>query len=103
KPECERENGGDRRQDDRQHNRNGIDQDCFVGDSDRTLWIKDIHRRTRKWTRYRGPDVGRPIRRQIKLSFRKAASAAVRACSHCTVCCGSEEDQKKPFFKLQPC
>ncbi len=44
KPECEREDGGDRRQYDREHDRNGVDQDCFVGGSDRTLWIKDVHR-----------------------------------------------------------
>jgi hypothetical protein len=24
---------------------------AFFGGSDRTLWIKDIHRRTRKWNR----------------------------------------------------
>jgi hypothetical protein len=28
-----------------------IDQDGSIGDRDRPLWIKYIHRRTRKWDR----------------------------------------------------
>jgi hypothetical protein len=28
-----------------------IDQDGSIGDRDRPLWVKDTHRRTRKWDR----------------------------------------------------
>lgn len=54
KPERKRKNGSDRREDNRQHDSDRIDQYGLVGGSDRTLWIEDIHCRTIRWNRWRG-------------------------------------------------
>jgi len=44
-PKCNRKDGDDGRHHDRQHDRNGIDQDDLVGRRNRTLWIENIHQR----------------------------------------------------------